>query len=129
MPTEITEVSTLDAPGAIGPYSQAIKAGPYVFLSGNIPAIPSSGEIVQGGIKEQTKQVLQNVDAVLKASGSSLDRVVKTTVFLKNLENFAEMNGVYAEYFGRHKPARSTVEVARLPRDVLIEVECIAAYD
>jgi len=131
MSIALSAVSTNNAPGALGPYSQAIKAGPFVFLSGNIPAIPSSGDIVEGGIEAQTKQVLTNIDAVLKASGSNANRVVKTTVFLKNMSDFAVMNTVYGEYFSsnENKPARSTVEVARLPKDVLVEIECIATYE
>ncbi|KAF8299262.1 YjgF-like protein [Clavulina sp. PMI_390] len=130
MSVSISAVSTTDAPGALGPYSQAIKAGPYVFLSGNLPATPA-GDIVEGAIEAQTKQVLANMDAVLKASGSDATRVVKTTVFLKNMGDFAAMNGVYGEYFSKNenKPARSTVEVARLPKDVLVEIECVATYD
>ncbi|KDQ18192.1 hypothetical protein BOTBODRAFT_171858 [Botryobasidium botryosum FD-172 SS1] len=122
----LSSVVTEDAPGAIGPYSQAIKAGPFVFLSGFIPLSPG-GTVVEGGIEEQTAQVLKNVKAVLDASGSRLDRVVKTTVFLKSMDDFASLNKVYTEFFGTHKPARSTVEVSRLPRDVLVKIECVAA--
>ncbi|KAG8832748.1 hypothetical protein FRC17_000758 [Serendipita sp. 399] len=116
----------IDAPSAIGPYQQAIKANGFVFVSGCIPLEPTSMEIVSGGITDQTKQVFKNLTAVVEASGSSLDKVVKTTVFLKSMNDFAAMNAVYAQTFGDHKPARSAVEVSRLPKDVLVEVECIA---
>ncbi|KIK71557.1 hypothetical protein GYMLUDRAFT_79590 [Collybiopsis luxurians FD-317 M1] len=119
-------VSTSDAPGAIGPYSQAIKVGDLLFVSGCIPIDPKTGEIVQG-IEEQTKQALKNLAAVVKAGGSEVGKVVKTTVFLKNMNDFATVNGIYATAFGDHKPARSAVEVSRLPKDVLVEVECIAS--
>ncbi|KAB5594557.1 RutC family protein [Ceratobasidium theobromae] len=118
-------VSTPEAPAAIGPYSQAIKAGGFIFVSGCIPLVPSSMEVVKGGIKEQTAQALANLRAIVTASGSEIDRVAKTTVFLQSMNDFADMNEVYAGFFGSHKPARSAVEVARLPRDVLVEVECI----
>ncbi|KAF9505902.1 hypothetical protein BS47DRAFT_1305962, partial [Hydnum rufescens UP504] len=117
-----------DAPAAIGPYSQAIKAGPFVYLSGVIPVHPESGEVVEGGIEEQTKKVLSNMKNVLQAAGSSPSQVVKTSCFVKNMNDFAKFNAVYGEFFGTHKPARSTVEVARLPKDVLIEIECIATH-
>ncbi|KAG1904496.1 YjgF-like protein [Suillus fuscotomentosus] len=124
----ITAVSTPNAPSAIGPYSQAIKAGEFVFVSGCIPLVPSTMQIVEGGIEEQTKQALTNLKAVLEASSSSVGKVVKTTVFLKNMEDFATVNKIYEEFFSgsEHKPARSAVEVARLPKDVLFEIECIA---
>ncbi|KAJ3908263.1 YjgF-like protein [Lentinula edodes] len=122
----LTIVSTSDAPGAIGPYSQAIKAGDLLFVSGCIPIDPKSGEIVEG-IEEQTAQALKNLIAVVNAGGSELGKVVKTTVFLKNMNDFVTVNGIYAAAFGSHKPARSAVEVARLPKDVLVEVECIAS--
>ncbi|KDQ18191.1 hypothetical protein BOTBODRAFT_29532 [Botryobasidium botryosum FD-172 SS1] len=122
----LSSVVTENAPAAIGPYSQAIKAGPFVFLSGCIPLSPS-GNVVEGGIEEQTTQVLKNLKAVVEASGSRLDRVVKTTVFLKSMDDFASLNKIYSEFFGTHKPARSTVEVSRLPKDVLVEIECVAA--
>ncbi len=116
------------APKALGPYSQAIVAGGMVYCAGQIPLDPGTGSVVPGGIAEQTGQVLANLRAVLKAAGSDLDRVVKTTVFLKNMNDFAAMNEVYGrpEYFGPNPPARSTVEVARLPRDVLVEIELVA---
>ncbi|CAE7199843.1 unnamed protein product [Rhizoctonia solani] len=118
---------TLHAASAIGPYSQAIKAGGFVFTSGCIPLLPPPVmEIVQGGIKEQTTQALANLKAIITASGSDVNRVVKTTVFLKDMNDFAAMNEVYTSFFGEHKPARSAVEVARLPKDVLVEIECVA---
>jgi len=119
-------ISTNKAPGAIGPYSQAIKCGSFVFVSGQIPIDPSTGEFVAGGIKEQTDQVLRNLSEVLFAAGSSLKQVVKTTVFVKDLNDFAAMNEVYAKYFSENKPARATVEAARLPRDARVEIEAIA---
>ncbi|KAJ4471824.1 translation initiation inhibitor [Lentinula edodes] len=122
----LTPISTNNASGAIGPYSQAIKAGDLLFVSGCIPMDPKSGEIVQG-IEEQTTQTLKNLIAVVNAGGSELGKVVKTTVFLKNMNDFVTVNGIYAAAFGLHKPARSTVEVARLPRDVLVDIECIAS--
>ncbi|MGG1314707.1 RidA family protein [Cohnella laeviribosi] len=118
-------VSTKDAPAAIGPYAQAVRVGNLLFTSGQIPLLPS-GELVQGGIEEQTRQVLRNLQAVLAAEGATLRDVVKTTVFLKDMNMFAAFNEVYASYFGEHTPARSTVEVARLPKDVLVEIELIA---
>jgi 2-iminobutanoate/2-iminopropanoate deaminase len=116
------------APKALGPYSQAVVANGMVYCAGQIPLDPATGEVVAGGIAEQTHQVLKNLQAVLKAAGSSLDRAVKTTVFLKSMDSFVAMNEVYAhpEYFGPHTPARSTIEVARLPRDVLVEIEVVA---
>jgi 2-iminobutanoate/2-iminopropanoate deaminase len=121
-------VKTNAAPGALGPYSQAIVAGGVVYCAGQIPLDPATGNIVSGGIAQQTEQVLKNLRAVLKAAGSDLDRAVKTTVFIKNMNDFAAMNEVYGkpEYFGAMPPARSTVEVARLPRDVLVEIEVVA---
>jgi 2-iminobutanoate/2-iminopropanoate deaminase len=116
------------APKALGPYSQAIVTGGMVYCAGQIPLDPATGDIVPGGIAEQTHQVLKNLRAVLKAAGSDLDRAVKTTVFLKSMDSFVAMNEVYGrpEYFGANPPARSTVEVARLPRDVLVEIEVVA---
>ena len=123
-----TAVKTDAAPGALGPYSQAIVGGGMVYCAGQIPLDPATGSIVSGGIAQQTEQVLKNLRAVLKAAGSDLDRAVKTTVFLRNMNDFGAMNEVYgrAEYFGATPPARSTVEVARLPRDVLVEIEVVA---
>ncbi|CAE6514985.1 unnamed protein product [Rhizoctonia solani] len=125
----LSPVATQDAPSAIGPYSQAIKMGNLVWTSGSIPLVPSTMQVVEGGIKEQTAQALTNLKAVVEASGSAVNKVIKTTVFLKDMNHFAAMNEVYAEFFGEHKPARSAVEVARLPKDVLVEVECIALAD
>ena len=121
-------IQTDAAPKALGPYSQAIVAGGTVYCAGQIPLDPASGNIVAGGVAEQTHQVLKNLRAVLRAAGSDLDRAVKTTVFVKNMNDFAAMNEVYGrpEYFGANPPARSTVEVARLPRDVLVEIELVA---
>jgi 2-iminobutanoate/2-iminopropanoate deaminase len=121
-------VQTDTAPKALGPYSQAIAAGGMIYCAGQIPLDPTTGNIVAGGVAEQTHQVLKNLRAVLKAAGSDLDRAVKTTVFIKNMNDFAAMNEVYGrpEYFGSAAPARSTVEVARLPRDVLVEIEVVA---
>jgi 2-iminobutanoate/2-iminopropanoate deaminase len=124
--TARTIVQTPAAPPAIGPYSQAIVAGDLIFCSGQIPLDPATGEIVEGGIEEQTHRVLKNLRAVLESAGSGLDHVLKTTVFLKRMDDFAAMNAVYATYFPDAPPARSTVEVSRLPRNVLIEIECIA---
>lgn len=122
-------VATTDAPGAIGPYSQAIVANSVVYTSGQIPIDPQTGEFVEGGTAEQTEQVLRNLAAVLQAAGSSLARVVKTTVFLADMSDFAEMNDVYARHFTSEPPARSTVQAARLPRDARVEIEAIALVD
>lgn len=119
-------ISTSDAPGAIGPYSQAIKAGGFVFCSGQIPIDTATGEFVSGGVTEQTEQVLKNLSAVLKAAGATLESVVKTTVFLADMNDFTAMNDVYAKYFSSNKPARATVQAARLPRDARVEIECVA---
>ena len=119
-------ISTENAPGAIGPYSQAIKAGGLVFCSGQIPIDPATGNFVSDNVSEQTNQVLKNLSAVLEAAGSSLDGVVKTTVFLADMNDFGEMNEVYGRYFDTNKPARATVQAARLPRDARVEIECIA---
>lgn len=119
------KVQTDQAPQAIGPYSQAIELGDLIFTSGQIPLTPA-GQLVEGDIAAQTHQVLQNLQAVLKAAGSDLDQVVKTTLFIKDMNQFQAINAVYGEYFHEHQPARSTVEVARLPRDVGIEIEAIA---
>ena len=119
-------VSTENAPGAIGPYSQAIKAGGLVFCSGQIPIDPATGQFVSDVVSEQTEQVLKNLNEVLKAAGTSLDGVVKTTVFLADMNDFAEMNEVYGRYFNENKPARATVQAAGLPRDAKVEIECIA---
>ncbi len=120
-------VLTSDAPSPIGPYNQAITAsGTFLFTAGQIPLDSKTGQLVEGDIKAQTRQVLANIRAILAAGGSSLERVVKTTVFLKDMNDFAGMNEVYAEYFRVNPPARSTVEVARLPRDVRVEIDAIA---
>jgi 2-iminobutanoate/2-iminopropanoate deaminase len=119
-------IRTDQAPKAIGPYEQAIKVGDFVYASGQIPLDPKTGNLVDGGIKEQTCQVMENLTAVLEASGTSLDRVVKATVFLKNIADFAAMNEVYGEYLGQAKPARSTVAVADLPRGALVEIDLVA---
>lgn len=120
------QVKTEHAPAAIGPYSQAIKAGGMVFAAGQIPLDPATGQVISGGIQEQTERVLENVRAVLTAAGSSFEAVVKTTVFLKSMSDFAPMNEVYSRYFTGVAPARSTVAVADLPRGALVEIECIA---
>jgi len=120
------QIVTDRAPAAIGPYSQAIAAGPYLFCSGQIALDPATGQVVAGGIETQTRRVLENLKAVLEAAGSGLDRVVKTTVFLAEMADFAAMNGVYAEYFGGKPPARSTVQVAGLPKAVAVEIEAVA---
>jgi 2-iminobutanoate/2-iminopropanoate deaminase len=127
MASDKRSVQSAGAPKALGPYSQAIAANGFVFCAGQIP-LDASGNLVPGGIAEQTQQVLKNLRAVLKEAGSDLDRTVKTTVFLKNMNDFAAMNEVYGkpEYFGATPPARSTIEVARLPRDVLVEIELVA---
>lgn len=119
-------ISTNKAPAAIGPYSQAIKIGNLVFLSGQIPLLPATGEIVQGDIRVQTRQVLENIKHVLEAAGSSLDKVVKTTIFMKDLNDYTVINDVYKDFFSHKPPARAAVQVARLPRDVGVEVEAIA---
>jgi 2-iminobutanoate/2-iminopropanoate deaminase len=125
-----TIVSTDRAPKAIGPYSQGVIANGFVFVSGQIPLDPATGQIVAGGIAEQTAQVFENMKNVLEAAGSSLEQAVKTTVYLKDMGDFAPMNEVYGRYFPANPPARATVEAARLPRDVRIEIDCIAtAFD
>jgi 2-iminobutanoate/2-iminopropanoate deaminase len=120
-------VSTTSAPAAIGPYSQATVHNGIAYLSGQIPLDPATGQIVAGGIAEQTTRVLDNLRAVLEAAGASLDTVLKTTVFLADMGEFAAMNEIYGRYFATNPPARATVQAARLPRDVRVEIECIAA--
>jgi len=120
------EVRTDKAPKAIGPYSQGVVAGGFVFVSGQIPLDPATGELVTGPIEDQARQVLKNIAAVLDAAGSSLDKVVKAVVFLRDMNDFAKMNTVYGEFFKAPYPARAAVQVTRLPRDVGIEVEVIA---
>ena len=129
MPLEKSAISTSDAPAAIGPYSQAIRTGDTVFTSGQIPIDPATGDMVPGGIEAQTTRVCENLQAVLAAAGLTFAHVVKTTVFLKTMADFAAMNAIYAQYFappGTIPPARSTVQVAALPKDALVEIECIA---
>jgi 2-iminobutanoate/2-iminopropanoate deaminase len=122
----IETVATDRGPKAIGPYSQAIRANGFVFLSGQIPLDPKTQEVIEGDISAQTERVLENLKGVVEAAGSSIQRVVKTTVFLADMNDFAAMNEVYSRYFVAHKPARSTVEVSRLPKNVRVEIELIA---
>jgi 2-iminobutanoate/2-iminopropanoate deaminase len=122
----IETVATDRGPKAIGPYSQAVKANGFVFLSGQIALDPNTQQIVEGDVAHQAERVLENLKAIVEAAGSSLQRVVKTTVFLADMNDFAAMNEVYARYFTTHRPARSTVEVARLPRDARVEIDLIA---
>ena len=119
-------ISTEKAPAAIGPYSQAVKAGNLLFISGQIPVDPATGEVVEATIQAQTAQSLTNLKAILAHAGGTMGHVVKTTVFLSDMENFVEMNRVYKTYFPENCPARSAVQVARLPKDVLVEIEAIA---
>jgi len=119
-------IATEKAPAAIGPYSQAVKVGNLLFTSGMIPIDPATNTLVEGGIEVQAERALENVKALLEASGTSLDKVVKTVVFIKDMNDFAKVNEIYAKYFTENFPARSCVEVARLPKDVLIEMEAIA---
>lgn len=123
---QLQVIATDKAPAAIGPYSQAIKLGGLLFTSGQIP-LDAAGQLVEGGIEEQTHQVFRNLEAVLSAAGAGFQDVVKATVFMKDMNQFATVNGIYSSYFGEHKPARSAVEVARLPKDVLVEIEVIAS--
>lgn len=124
---DLRTIQTDQAPAAIGPYSQAIVAGGMVFTAGQIPLDPRTGEMADGGIEAQTEQVMRNLSAVLEAAGASLGSVVKTTVFVRDMEEFAAMNAVYGRFFGEHRPARSTVQAARLPRDARVEIEAVAA--
>ncbi|MGX9757278.1 RidA family protein [Clostridioides difficile] len=117
---------TNDAPAALGPYSQAIKAGNLLFVSGQVPLVPETMEVVEGDVQAQTAQSLKNLKAILSESGADFSNVVKTTVFIKDMNEFGAINEVYAEYFGENKPARACVEVARLPKDVKVEIEVIA---
>lgn len=119
-------VRAADAPQAIGPYSQAIRANGFVFISGQIAIDPANGQIIAGDIAAQTERVLRNLNAILRAACSDLDRAVKTTVYLKSMDDFAAMNEVYARFFKKEPPARATVEVARLPKDVLVEIDVVA---
>ncbi len=119
-------IHTNEAPPPVGPYSQAVMVGNLVFTAGQIPLHPQTGNLEENDIRKQTERVIKNVEAVLKAAGSDLSQVIKTTVFLKNMNDFAQMNEVYGKFFSEHPPARSAVEVSRLPKDVLVEIECIA---
>jgi len=119
-------IKTERAPAAIGPYSQAVRSGNLVFASGQIPIDPKTSEFVAGGVAEQTEQVIRNLAAVLEAAGSGLDRIIKTTVFLADMNDFAAMNEVYGRFFKENPPARATVQAARLPRDARVEIEAIA---
>jgi 2-iminobutanoate/2-iminopropanoate deaminase len=119
-------IHTDNAPAAIGPYSQAVKAGNMLFVSGQVPFVPETMEIVEGDVKAQTAQSLKNVQAILAEAGLDFSHVVKSTVFIKDMNEFAQINEVYAEFFGENKPARACVEVARLPKDVKVEIEVIA---
>lgn len=121
-----TVIQTNNAPQAIGPYSQGIMAGDTLYVSGQIPVIPATGVIVSDKVEEQARQVMENVKAVVEAAGLTLDHVVKTSVFIKNMDDFGTINAVYSEYFKENCPARACVEVARLPKDVLLEMEAIA---
>ena len=120
-------VSTPAAPAAIGPYSQAIRAGDLLFLSGQIPLDPATGSLVDGGVEAQTVQVFKNIEAILKAGGTSFDRVVTATVYLADMNDFAKVNEIYATYFSAPAPARATVQVARLPKDCRVEIQVIAS--
>jgi 2-iminobutanoate/2-iminopropanoate deaminase len=122
-------IATSSAPAAIGPYSQAIKANGFLFTAGQIPLDPATGKIVEGDITAQSERVMKNLAAILETAGTGFDRVVKTTCFLANLDHFADFNKVYAGYFTNQPPARSTVQVARLPAGALVEVECVALCD
>ncbi len=119
-------IESKNAPQPIGPYSQAVEANGFIFTSGQIAIDPANNQLIEGGAAEQTKQVLENLKQVLSAAGASLENVVKTTIYIKNMDDFVTVNEVYAAYFSANKPARSTVEVARLPKDVLVEIDCIS---
>ena len=121
-----TVISTPDAPKAIGPYSQGINANGFIFVSGQVAIDPATQQVVEGDVAAQTRRVIQNISEILEAAGSGLGKVVRTTVFLKNMDDFAAMNEVYGKYFNTNPPARSTVEVSRLPKDVLVEIDVIA---
>jgi 2-iminobutanoate/2-iminopropanoate deaminase len=120
-------IATDKAPKAIGPYSQAVVYGGLAYLSGQIPIDPATNKVLEGSIQEQTERVLENIKALLEACGASLDSALKTTVFLKDMDDFAQMNQIYEGYFPKHAPARSTVQAAKLPRDVRVEIDVIAA--
>ena len=119
-------IRTTKAPGAIGPYSQAIEVGDFIYTSGQIPIDPTTGTFAEGGIKEQTRQSLQNIKAILEEAGSAMEKVIKTTVFLSDMNYFADMNSIYAEFFSEPYPARSAVAVKTLPKNALIEIEVVA---
>lgn len=119
-------IATEKAPGAIGPYSQAVKAGNFVYVSGQLPIVPATGAFPSDCIKDQTRQSLTNIQSILEAEGLSMKNVVKTTVLLKNMDDFADMNGVYAEFFTEDCPARAAFQVAKLPKDALVEIEAVA---
>lgn len=123
---ELKVVHTDKAPGAVGPYSQAVLAGNLLFLSGQIPINPATGELVKSSIEEETRQCLENAKAILEEAGTTLENVIKATVFIKDMDQFGRINEVYGQYFHTHKPARACVEVARLPKDVNVEIEMIA---
>ncbi len=123
---ELKIVHTDKAPGAVGPYSQAVLAGNILFLSGQIPINPATGELVKSSIEEETRQCLENAKAILEEAGTTLENVIKATVFIKDMDQFSRINEVYGQYFHTHKPARACVEVARLPKDVNVEIEMIA---
>ncbi len=123
---EITSILTDKAPAPIGPYSQAVAAGDLIFTAGQVPVNPADGKVVQGDAAAQARQSLENIKAILTAAGSGMDKVLKVTVFLKDMNDFARVNEVYAEYFTEHKPARSAVQVAKLPLDVSVEIEAVA---
>lgn len=123
---ELKVVHTDKAPGAVGPYSQAVLAGNILFLSGQIPINPATGELVKSSIEEETRQCLENAKAILEEAGTTLENVIKATVFIKDMDQFGRINEVYGQYFHTHKPARACVEVARLPKDVNVEIEMIA---
>jgi 2-iminobutanoate/2-iminopropanoate deaminase len=122
----VEEIKTKDAPKAIGPYSQAMRAGDFVFTSGQIAMDPGTGKLLSGGIREQAGRVLENLKAVLQAAGCRLENVVKTTVYLSDMGDFSEMNEVYEQFFGSSRPARTTIEVSRLPKDVRVEIDAVA---
>ncbi len=122
-------ISTDKAPAAIGPYSQAVEANGFLFTSGVIPIVPATGELVQGGIEEQADQAIGNLAALIREAGAKMENVVKTVVFIKNMDDFSKVNEVYSKYFNGECPARSCVEVARLPKDVLIEIEAVVVKD
>ncbi len=121
-------IKVTGCPEAVGPYSQAVRANDFLFVSGNLPIDAETGKIAEGGIEQQTHMVLKNISTLLNGAGLSLSDIVKTTIFIKDMNDFSKINSVYSEYFAAEYPARSTVEVSRLPKDALIEIECIAKY-